>query len=151
LEPKSRYVHRNSRICALAGELGETDSLSTRSHPDSSNQSRNTETIILKWVNTKGRFREQRGRRTFVSYCKVFILVYQINFKFCSYFPKGICGRVSSPQYTFTLVTECEEIHKAKSMNHTHTVGQNASGSLAVHRAVERQTSVRVSGVAADL
>jgi len=112
---------------------------------------KNAETMILKWVNTKGRTREQRGRRISVPYCKVFILLYQIHFKICSYFPKGICGRISSPHYTFTFVTKREEIHKAKSLKHTHTAGQDANGSLAVHTAVERQASVQVSGVAADL
>ena len=58
---------------------------------------------------------------------------------------------MSSPHYTFVLVTECEEMHKAKSLNHIRTAGQDASGSLAIHAAVERQAAVRVSGVAADL
>jgi hypothetical protein len=71
-------------------------------------------------MNTKGRIREQRGRRTSVPYCKVFILPCQIQIKFCSCFHKGICGRISPPYYTFTLVTEYKEIHKAKSQNHTH-------------------------------
>lgn len=137
MEPKKRHEHRNSWICTEAGEWGKP-TLATRSHPDSSNQSRNAETVILKWMNTKGRTREQQGRRTFLPYCKVFIFLYQIQFKTCSYFPKGICGRISSPQYTFTLVTKCEEIHIAKSLNHTHTAGQDANGSLAVHTAVER-------------
>jgi len=33
----------------------------------------------------------------------------------------------------------------------THTAGQDANGSLAVHTAVERQASVQLSGFAADL
>ena len=99
-----------------------------------------------------GEYERSNSRTTrSVPYCKVFILLYQIKFKFFSYFPKGICGRISSPQYTFTLVTEFEERYKAKFLNHTLTAGQDASGSLAVHTAVERQASVQLSGVAADL